>query len=60
MVGGKLGGEGHFGIDSFVECSDFSGDCCVCVCGKRGRPWPFLPGPRRHYWRDVGGTAAKE
>jgi hypothetical protein len=36
MIGGKLGEGGHFGSDSFDECSDFSGDCCVCVCGKNG------------------------
>ncbi len=61
MVGGKLGeGGGHVGIDSFVECSDFYGNCCVCVCGKMVQPWPNWPGPRRHYWRDTGGTATNE
>jgi hypothetical protein len=60
MVGGKLEEGGHFGIDSFVECSDFSGNCCVCICGKMGQPWQNWPGPRCHYLRNAGSTAANE
>ena len=55
----KRGG-GHVGTDSAVDRADFSGDCRVCVCEKRGGPWSIRPGSGRHYRRDAGGAAAEE
>ena len=53
LVGGGVGQGGRRHVkgeetDSTVDCAGFSGDCCVCDCGKRRRPWLIQPDPERN------------